>query len=265
MELSDKIRIIRKARGFSQEKLGEALSGDSNNGVSRQSISDWESGKSEPKLDNIRELAHVLRVSFDALLDDSLDLDDQSVLNSVLKNLQPETKEKINSKFRYRIHAYTITKSNYLKDIIPFGVMGLFLIVTIVTYLLSLNELISGWWSFVFLMCFFVSLGLISIPILSIKNIKNGGYSIAFGELNNTHLIVNSTNSAENTIYVPIEKIEKMELGKEAKKKHGPVLIYVSGRARPFTLIDIKNPEKLIDVFNNINSYVEDTDEIKIM
>ena len=59
MELSDKIRILRKARGFSQEGLGENLSRVSSSGISRQSISDWENGKTEPKLDNIRDLAKV--------------------------------------------------------------------------------------------------------------------------------------------------------------------------------------------------------------
>ena len=103
MYLSDKIRIIRKARGFSQEKLGECLNNENQNGISRQSISDWESGKSEPKLDNIRELAKVLNVSFDALLDDSLDLNDQQVLNSVLKHVEPRMISKVNSKFRYSI------------------------------------------------------------------------------------------------------------------------------------------------------------------
>lgn len=42
MKLSDKIRIIRKARGLSQEGLGEKLSRSSQYGISRQSVSDWE-------------------------------------------------------------------------------------------------------------------------------------------------------------------------------------------------------------------------------
>ena len=44
MKLSDKIRIIRKARGLSQEALGDSLSRVSENGISRQSVSDWENG-----------------------------------------------------------------------------------------------------------------------------------------------------------------------------------------------------------------------------
>lgn len=40
MELSDKIRILRKARGYSQEGLGYNLSLVSKDGISRQSVSD---------------------------------------------------------------------------------------------------------------------------------------------------------------------------------------------------------------------------------
>lgn len=47
MKFSDKIRIIRKARGFSQEGLGEKLSRTSEYGISRQSLSDWENGKTD--------------------------------------------------------------------------------------------------------------------------------------------------------------------------------------------------------------------------
>lgn len=107
MKLSDKIRIIRKARGLSQEALGDSLSRVSENGISRQSVSDWENGKAEPKLDNIRDLAEVLNVSFDALLDENIDLDDNRVLSSVLKHLSPEIKQTVNSKFRYDLRVST--------------------------------------------------------------------------------------------------------------------------------------------------------------
>lgn len=113
MELSDKIRIIRKARGFSQEALGDSLSRTSKDGISRQSVSDWENGKSEPKLDNIRDLAHVLNVSFDALLDESIDLNDRHVLASVLKNLSPEIKQTVNCKFRYDLFVSSLSLKSF--------------------------------------------------------------------------------------------------------------------------------------------------------
>ena len=84
MKLFDKIRILRKARGLSQEQLGYSLSRVNKDGISRQTVSDWENGKFEPKLDNIRDLAEVFNVSFDTLLDESVDLEDEEVLKAVL-------------------------------------------------------------------------------------------------------------------------------------------------------------------------------------
>lgn len=84
MKLFDKIRILRKARGLSQEQLGYSLSRVNKDGISRQTVSDWENGKFEPKLENIRDLAEVFDVSFDALLDESVDLENEEVLKEVL-------------------------------------------------------------------------------------------------------------------------------------------------------------------------------------
>ena len=89
MNLSEKIGIIRKARKFTQEELGDKI------GVSRQTVSSWEKGEFEPTLDSIRAIAQVLNVSFDTLLDDEIDLKDKQVLNRALKHLGEETKEKV--------------------------------------------------------------------------------------------------------------------------------------------------------------------------
>ena len=101
MKLSDKIRILRKARGLSQEQLGYSLSRVNKDGISRQTVSDWENGKFEPKLENIRDLAEVLNVSFDALLDESVDLEDDKILYAVLNNEKGKKKVEIDNSFSY--------------------------------------------------------------------------------------------------------------------------------------------------------------------
>ena len=95
MKLFDKIRILRKARGLSQEQLGYSLSRVNKDGISRQTISDWENGKFEPKLDNIRDLAEVFNVSFDALLDEDVDLNDEQVLQAVLNQQSYKVKQEV--------------------------------------------------------------------------------------------------------------------------------------------------------------------------
>lgn len=64
MKLSEKIYQCRKKAGLSQEALAECL------GVSRQAVSKWETGESEPELGKLRQLAAVFAVSADWLLSD---------------------------------------------------------------------------------------------------------------------------------------------------------------------------------------------------
>ena len=51
----------------------------------------------------------------------------------------------------------------------------------------------------------------------------------------------------------------------KANKYHGPVDIFIKERNKPVHLIDIKEPQKFIDVFNSLDSYIENPDEVKIL
>ena len=63
--LSDNIRKYRKSKQMSQDELAEKLE------VTRQSISLWETGQTQPSLDNIVALAKLFDISTDALLADT--------------------------------------------------------------------------------------------------------------------------------------------------------------------------------------------------
>ena len=67
MILADKITNLRKKAGWSQEELANQL------GVSRQSVSKWESGASIPDLDKILRLSQLFDVSTDYLLRDEME------------------------------------------------------------------------------------------------------------------------------------------------------------------------------------------------
>lgn len=67
MILADKIILLRKKMGWSQEQLAEQL------GISRQSVSKWESGASIPDLDKIINLSKLFGVSTDYLLKEELE------------------------------------------------------------------------------------------------------------------------------------------------------------------------------------------------
>lgn len=64
MSFSEKIVLLRKQAGLSQEELAEKLQ------ISRQSISKWESGQSMPESDKLLSLSRALGSSVDFLLDD---------------------------------------------------------------------------------------------------------------------------------------------------------------------------------------------------
>lgn len=67
MILADKISSLRRQNNWSQEELAEKL------GISRQSVSKWESGTSIPDLDKILKLSAIFDVSTDYLLKDEIE------------------------------------------------------------------------------------------------------------------------------------------------------------------------------------------------
>ncbi len=69
MILAEKIILLRKQNNWSQEDLAEEL------GISRQSVSKWESGTSIPDLDKIIKLSALFGVSTDYLLKDEVEED----------------------------------------------------------------------------------------------------------------------------------------------------------------------------------------------
>lgn len=62
MNLSEKIMMLRKKEGWSQEELANHLQ------ISRQAVSKWESGQSMPDTDKIIQLSQLFHVTTDYLL-----------------------------------------------------------------------------------------------------------------------------------------------------------------------------------------------------
>ena len=62
MNLADRIQSLKKIKGITQEALADTL------GVSRQAVSKWESGQSEPETDKIIGLSEYFGVTTDYIL-----------------------------------------------------------------------------------------------------------------------------------------------------------------------------------------------------
>lgn len=65
MKFNEKIALLRKQKGMTQEALAFKL------GISRQSVSKWETGECEPDLSKLKEIASMFEVSIDYLLNDN--------------------------------------------------------------------------------------------------------------------------------------------------------------------------------------------------
>ena len=65
MELSQKLKELRKKQGLTQLELAERLF------VSRQAISGWEAGTSRPSTENLQSLSRLFNIPLETLLDDS--------------------------------------------------------------------------------------------------------------------------------------------------------------------------------------------------
>ena len=69
MTFSEKLSILRKRKGMSQEQLAEMLD------VSRQSVSKWEAQQALPETAKIIIIANIFNVSIDTLLKDDLSIE----------------------------------------------------------------------------------------------------------------------------------------------------------------------------------------------
>ena len=68
MTFKEKLIILRKARGLTQDDFASAV------GVSRQAVYKWESGQSYPEVPKLLEIKTLFNISIDELLDDSFDI-----------------------------------------------------------------------------------------------------------------------------------------------------------------------------------------------
>lgn len=91
MQFMVKIFELRKASGLSQEEMASQL------GVSRQTVSKWESGQSAPEMDKLPAISELFHVSLDYLLKPS-ELDTLSIKTAQLEHQQKEMEKRLKKK-----------------------------------------------------------------------------------------------------------------------------------------------------------------------
>lgn len=107
MILADKIILLRKKHGLSQEELAEQT------GVSRQSVSKWEGAQSLPELEKILLLSSIFGVTTDYLLKDEIETEesidtqnDQSIKKINLENATEYIEERKRSSFKIALATF---------------------------------------------------------------------------------------------------------------------------------------------------------------
>lgn len=66
MQFGEKLQMLRKNKGYSQEELADLL------GVTRQSVSKWESGSTYPEMDKLLSLCKIFNVSLNDLTNEEV-------------------------------------------------------------------------------------------------------------------------------------------------------------------------------------------------
>jgi transcriptional regulator with XRE-family HTH domain len=90
MKFADNLKKIRKSKNISQEELAEKV------GVSRQSVSKWETSEAYPEMNNMLELCKIFKCNIGELVNDNMiDLDSlgEEVKMSVVKLKKEKQKQ----------------------------------------------------------------------------------------------------------------------------------------------------------------------------
>ena len=127
MTLGEKIATLRKESNYTQEQLADIL------GVSRQSVSKWESDVAYPETDKLIELGKIFNCSMDFLL--------KKEITDKIGNQMPRTKNKLTETVRSVVSG--INKIT-LSRIISITIRIVFILITIDVITMIIYSTICG-------------------------------------------------------------------------------------------------------------------------
>ena len=97
MTLADKLQILRKSNGITQETLAEKLN------VSRQAVAKWESGMAYPDITNLIQLSELFHITIDYLVKD----------HECAKSIVPTTETDKDALIAFKLEAIKNTYAGY--------------------------------------------------------------------------------------------------------------------------------------------------------
>lgn len=169
MTLGEKIYRLRTEQGLSQEALGEKL------GVSRQSVSKWETNQSVPELDKIVAVSEIFGVSTDYLLkeEEEVGLD--------LRSREELSRERESLRYGYRTdrRAHYEYKSKKMIGKLPLVHINLGMGVYRAKGVIAIGTIAQGGLAVGFVSMGGFSIGILSSGLLALANFAFG--IVAFG------------------------------------------------------------------------------------
>ena len=178
MTLGDKLSKLRKENNYTQEQLADVL------GVSRQSISKWESNMTYPETDKLIRMSELFDCSLDYLLKDTEETDskNQSGVQSPL--FRKRLRERKSEKTVWGMPLWHIGRNARGFVAVGFNARGVIAVGLKATGIVSLGMLSVGVISLGMLSLGLLSLGLFTLGILSAGCFSIGVFAtgaISFG------------------------------------------------------------------------------------
>ena len=100
MIFSEKLQLIRKNKGLTQEELAEKLD------ISRQAVAKWESGQAYPDISNLIQISNLFNVTVDYLVRDQ----------ECMVNCAADVENDISKLIDFRLEANVNTYAAYMNE-----------------------------------------------------------------------------------------------------------------------------------------------------
>lgn len=244
MNFSRKLMELRRKHGYSQEQLADKLD------VTRQSVSKWESGASQPELSKLILLSELFEVSIDYLVKDDY-VQETAAVSS-------EAEARIHAKIDTLARNVDTTVYAYTSDTKVFGIplvsirfsrdraptkkntaRGIIAIGSYAVGVLSIGLISTGVFSIGLL-----SLGLFALAMVAVGGVAIGVSTFGFIAYGAAALGVYAIGSSAvaSKIAVGIAAAGKTTVGLEAKGTFTLLRDDITSRAQVFEFLKLHNP-----------------------
>ena len=179
MKLYENLSSLRKQKGYSQEEFAYLL------GVSRQSVSKWESGASIPELERLVEIANIFEVSLDELVKgekaviQGAVISDEQLHRVLRKSMSYEYKSRISICGIPLVHIHFGRGKKVAKGIIALGniAIGVISVGGLAVGIISLGGLALGLLTLAGLAVGILALGGMSVGYIALGGLAIGIYA----------------------------------------------------------------------------------------